>query len=321
MQISPYSDQNADEWDALIEHSPNATFLHTRRFLAYHKDRFSDTSTLLRNDKGKLVGVFPAAIDPQDDLCIVSHPGLTFGGLLHTGTLRGEQIILAFNALRRHYAGRGFKSLRYKTTPYIYHQVPAGDDLYALFRLGAIRHRCDLSCVIDLDLRPSASSRRKQSLKKAVRSGVTVTDGLSSLPDLWKIIEENLSLKIGEKPVHSLSEITQLHSLFPDNIRFLVGVLDGKIVAGLTLFISPMVTRTQYIASSSVGYDVNALDAVLEYAIQQASSEGRRYFDFGSSNRREGHELSANVYQFKVEFGGGGVAHEFYDLNLEAEST
>ncbi len=61
-----------------------ATFLHTRRFLAYHQDRFKDVSLLLANDKG-IVGLFPAALDPAEARTVVSHPGITYGGLLHSG--------------------------------------------------------------------------------------------------------------------------------------------------------------------------------------------------------------------------------------------
>jgi lipid II:glycine glycyltransferase (peptidoglycan interpeptide bridge formation enzyme) len=78
------------------------------------------------------------------------------------------------------------------------------------------------------------------------------------------------------------------------------------------------VTRSQYIASSAAGYDVSALDAVFEEAIRHAREAGRRYFDFGTSNRSGGRELSASLYEFKQEFGGGGVVHEQYDLELTA---
>jgi lipid II:glycine glycyltransferase (peptidoglycan interpeptide bridge formation enzyme) len=84
----------------------------------------------------------------------------------------------------------------------------------------------------------------------------------------------------------------------------------------LTLFSTPSVVKAQYIASSNVGYDVCALDAVFQHAIDQAVSDGKRYFDFGTSNRNEGKHLSASLYQFKHEFGGGGVAYEFYDVSL-----
>ena len=114
-----------------------ATFIHTRRFLAYHRDRFRDLSVLLKNEKDQVLGLLPAAIDQQDEHRVVSHPGITFGGVLHAGELYGEKMIEAIESLRSYYAGRGLRSLRYRAIPYIYDRTPSGDDLYALFRLGS----------------------------------------------------------------------------------------------------------------------------------------------------------------------------------------
>jgi len=55
-------------------------------------------------------------------------------------------MIESLGAAVAHYADQGFSALRYKAVPYIYQSTPGQDDLYALFRLGAARLRCDLSC-------------------------------------------------------------------------------------------------------------------------------------------------------------------------------
>ncbi len=182
----------------------------------------------------------------------------------------------------------------------------------------AVRTRCDLSCTIDLANRGERSSRRKRSFAKAVKAGVEVMDGAPYVDELWGVIAGNLERKLGERPVHTAEEIKHLHALFPDDITFVVGRLDGRTVAGVVLFSSAMVARTQYIASDATGYDVSALDAVLEHTIVLAREGGRRYFDFGTSNRSDGQHLSASLYQFKLDFGGGGVVHEYYDLELSA---
>jgi hypothetical protein len=316
MHISPYSQKDAERWDEFVSRAPMATFLHTRPFLGYHGPRFRDVSVLLQNQRLQVLALFPAAIDPAVAERVVSHPGITFGGLLHTGALHGERMIEALEVLKSYYRGQGFHFLRYKAVPYIYHQTPISDDLYALFRLDARRSRCDLSCAIDLANRGKTSSRRKRSVKKALSAGVQVAEDARFIDELWQVLEDNMQRKLGAKPAHTADEIRYLHSLFPENIRFLVGRLEGQTIAGVTLFSSRGVTRAQYIASSDVGYDVSALDLIFEHAITGARAEGRRYFDFGTSNRDEGRHLSASVYQFKTEFGGGGVAQECYDIDL-----
>lgn len=316
LALRPFEPCDAEEWDAFCEATHQATFLHTWRFLSYHGDRFQDRSLILE-EGGRLVGLFPAALHPSDDLCVVSHPGITFGGLLHTGGLRGERMILALSAISRHYAALGHAKLIYKAVPSFYHQAPAQDDLYALFRLSAMRTRCDLSSTIDLQRRVAVSERRRRSLKKAVKAGVETREGSELLPAMWEVVTDNLLRKHGNSPVHTLAEASLLLERFPENIRCVCGMLNDTVVAGVLVFATPTADHAQYIASSEVGYETSALDAVFEYCIATAIKEGKRWFDFGISTENAGMMLNDNLYRFKSEFGGGGFVHEFYEINLQ----
>jgi hypothetical protein len=318
MQLIPAADLDADQLDALVALSPMATFLHTRRFLSYHGSRFRDVSLAIVDELQHVLGLLPAAVDPGDERRIVSHPGLTYGGIVHDGRLRGERMIEALEAVRRHYAQQGFAAFRYKAVPAIYHRAPADDDLYALFRLGARRLRCDLSSTIDLAERRPPSERRRRSLKKARKAGLEIRQGAEFIPMLWAALEENLASRHGASPVHTAAEIARLHQLFPGEIAFVVALRDDKVEAGVVLFLTPRVSHAQYIASTSTGYQLSALDAVFEHCIAEAQARGARYFDFGTSNEQEGRTLNEGLYQFKTEFGGGGVAYETYELDLRA---
>lgn len=317
MLVATYHPELAQRWDEFCAHAPMATFLHTRRFLSHHGERFHDLSAVLHDDRGHLVGLFPAAEDPADSGRVVSHPGITFGGLIHDGRLVGTKAIAAMEALSRHYRELGYSEIRYKAVPHIYHVSPSCDDLYALFRLGAQRYRCDLSCAIDLTEEPRASSRRTRGRRKARKAGVEVRGGPETAELFWNILVDALGRKHGVRPVHSVEEIIRLHAMFPDNIEFITGFLAGEVVAGVVLFHSTRVTHAQYIASSASGEACGALDLLFHESITVARAVGRRYFDFGISNEREGWLLNDGLYAFKSEFGGGGVVHEFYGLSLE----
>ena len=288
----------------------------TRRYLSYHVDRFQDISLVIKDNKNKVVGLFPAAIYPANTLRVVSHPGLTYGGILHTGSLNGENMLLALVAVCVHYASLGMETLRYKSVPNIYHRIPSADDSYALFQLGATRYRCDLSCVIDLDNPTQPSQRRQRGLKKALKNGVQVKFGVEFAEQLWSVLEDNLKKKHGAKPVHTFEEIILIHSLFPENVEFAIALYNSQVVAGVVLFSTPTVLHTQYIASSATGYKLCALDAVIQSCINKAKSDRKRYFSFGTSNEEEGKYLNMGLYQFKSEFGASGLVHEFYEINL-----
>lgn len=316
ISVRPYESSHSNMWDDFCSKALQATLLHTRRFLSYHGDRFVDCSLIIEQE-GKCVGLFPAALSSSDTGCVISHPGITYGGILHQGTLRGQRMVDALTEIRCHFLARGLDKLTYKAVPTFYHSAPAQDDLYALFRLGAERTRCDLSSTIDLQNRLPLSERRRRSLKRAVKAGVEVVEGGEYLPHLWEVLAENLAIKHGAKSVHSLDEIVSLADRFPNHIRCICARHANKVVAGVLVFITQTVYHAQYIASSEIGYEVSALDLLFAHTIEVAGNQGRRWFDFGISNELQGTVLNDGLYRFKSEFGGGGTVHEFYDLKLK----
>ncbi len=218
------------------------------------------------------------------------------------------------------YRDMDLRYLRYKVVPYIYHVVPSTDDLYALFRLGAVRYRCDLSAAIDLDSRRKPSKLRLRDLGKARRSGVRVASGPRYLEPFWAVLEENLRVKYNTRPVHALEEITFLQSRFGEQIRCIVGIVGHRVVAGVVLFRTPRVAHVQYSASTAAGNSVGAPTAVMDYAMGKSTDLGARYFDFGHSNEQEGQVLNEGLYRFKTSLGAGGVAQEFYEMKLNTSS-
>lgn len=316
MVIQAFESSLSDDWDAFITQSFNGTFLHSRRFLSYHQDRFKDLSLLFRDSSDKIVALLPAAQSPHSESDVISHPGITYGGLITSDKCKGGEVVLALESASTHYKNRGYERLLYKAIPHIYHSIPAQDDLYALFKLNATRYRSDLSSSINLTNRGRISSRRKRSLKKAIKSGVDTSSSLEHLEALWTVVSKNLQDKYNKKPVHSLAEIRSLADLFPSNIEINVGIHKQQVIAGILLFKSSPVVHAQYIAASKLGQQLNALDLLFESSIANAKEEGYQYFDFGISNEEEGQVLNNGLYGFKSEFGAGGVTHDFYELTL-----
>ncbi len=314
LSIRTYTASDAERWDDFCTKASNATFLHTRRFLSYHGERFHDVSCIVESTK-EWLGILPAAVHPEHPECVVSHPGLTYGGLLHSGRLMGEDMLNALHTISKYYRQLGYQRLLYKPVPHIYQRSPAQDDLYALFRLDARRYRCDLSSTIDLRNRRSPTSRRIRSRRKASGAGVEICTDIGQLEAFWTILEANLLQRYQTRPAHTLAEIRELAQRFPEHITLTCANLANQVVAGTLLFHSPMVVHAQYIATSELGQKTCALDAVFENCISTTSSHAR-YFDFGISNEHEGQFLNTPLYNYKTEFGGGGVAYESYEINI-----
>lgn len=315
MQLRPYQPGDEPAWERLCAEAPNASFLHRRAFLSYHGDRFIDRSLVLL-DGERWLGVLPAAQHPATPEVVESHPGITYGGIVHDGALRGERLIEAMQLAALHYATLGHRQFRYKPLPHIYHQAPMQDDLYALFRLGAERVRCELSACIDLAHPLPASERRRRALAKARRAGLRCESGPVHAGALWRVLEDNLLRKHASRPVHSLAQIELLAARFPRQIGIHVVLSGEHVVAGVVSFVVGPVWHLQYIASSEAGQAVSALDALIVELLTQAREAGCRYFDFGTSNEDQGRVLNEGLYRFKCEFGAGGVACETYQIEL-----
>jgi hypothetical protein len=315
MRVRAFRDDEADRWDTLCAAAYGATFLHTRRYLSYHGNRFIDRS-LVVEDGARWLGVLPLAEDASDPALVVSHPGLTYGGMLHDGALRGEAMVQAMQLAADELRAQGHSRLLYKPVPHIYALAPAQDDLYALFRLQARCMRSDLSSCIDLAHRLPASERRRRALRKAHEAGLTIHQGCEQLARLWPVLEENLLRAHGQRPVHSLREIETLADRFPRLVRCLLASLDGQAVAGLVLYLSARVVHAQYIAASEQGQALHAPDLLFQRAIDDAQTLGARYFDFGVSTVEQGRVLNQGLHRFKSEFGAGGVVYEHYEVSL-----
>jgi hypothetical protein len=316
LRARPYASRDGQGWDDLVAASWNGTFLHTRRYLSCADERIVDASLVIEDAKGRLVGVLPAGIHASDPTMVESHPAVAYGGIVHRGQLTGEQMVAALESVVDRYYHDGWRTLRYKLVPHVYHRVPADDDLYALFRLQAFRSRCDVASVVDLRDRLPPSGRRERSRRKAERAGVQVERGAEHLDALWSVIAGRLADKFDTEPLHDAAALARVWTLFPERVECVVGLLDDTVVAGVVVFRTGRVDHAQYIGADDRGYRVAALDAVLSACLDDSEQRGVRYFSLGNSTVYGGRVFNEGLFSYKSGFGAGAVVHECYDVRL-----
>lgn len=311
MIVIRYEGSHEERWNAFVTASKNGTFLIHRRYMDYHQDRFVDHSVIVL-DAQRVVALLPAC--EQGD-AIVSHGGLTYGGLVLDSYATTPQTVAAFEAICRYYASRGFSHLVYKTIPHIYHAAPSEEDRYALFIMGAARWRVDVLSVIDVAARVPWQSRRRRRVRTARAAGAHVRLS-EDLRAFWEILEWNLLTVHERLPVHSLSEMKLLHSRFPNNI-VLHGCFDESgMIAGALIYLARSVAHVQYIASNPTGRTVGAVDLLVQHLVESAYA-GIRYVDLGISNEQEGHVLNSGLIAHKEGFGARSIVHEFFKVGFE----
>lgn len=321
MEVISYTDVDAQRWDEFCDKSSSATLLHTRKFLSYHGGRFKDASLLIVNEKGDVSGLFPAAIDPQKRGRIISHPGITFGGLLYSGRKGVSYVYAMLEAIIDWYRALGLSELIYKTTPIHLQKEQSPIDQYILWRLGATLYRRDIWNVIPLTAKRSLSKGRKWAINKALKNNISVFEAIdeAGYRIFHDMLVENLEKRHGVRPVHSYQEMILISRMFPEQIKlWLAHDSEGRICAGTWTFnYEGCALHTQYIASTEYGRNIFAVDMLLEYLLKKAEKDGGRYFSFGASSENNGLVVNEGLFEFKAGFGVGVGIHDFYKLNLQ----
>lgn len=310
--IVRYTSPMQQAWDGFVMQSRQPLFLFCRDYMEYHADRFPDHS-LLCYYGDKLTAVLPAHLSAD---VFASHNGLTFGGFL-SGTELTAQAMLELFAAVKAYLQKNTQAHRwcYRPIPYIYTRYPAEEDLYALFRMGAVLRQRKVSSVIQQADALPFSTLRKRKVKKASKENYLVLqdDGWAAF---WDVLQENLRERHQAVPVHSLNEILLLHSRFPQNI-VLYRVVDaaGQTVAGTVLYISECALHVQYIASTSDGRMNGAVDLLFDHLIHEIYPQ-KKYFDLGTSVEQGGWFLNEGLIFQKEGMGGRAVVYDMYELDL-----
>ena len=237
IRVERYEPKHKICWDEFVRQSKNGVFLFYRDYLEYHADRFSDFS-LLFFQKDQLVALMPA--NHVDDT-VVSHGGLTFGGIISGAQMTTMLMLGVFAAMLRELRLQGVTKLIYKLIPHIYHSAPAEEDLYALFLQNARLFRRDVSSTIARGRTPvHRGARGGPSESKVARRNCRADIGFSPVHGDCRCRPQGT---LRHQPVHTAAEIQLLAGRFPENIKLFAASRDGKMLAGVIVYESANVAH------------------------------------------------------------------------------
>jgi hypothetical protein len=310
--IKKYAVENKEKWNAFIADAKNGHFMFDRNYMDYHSDRFIDFS-LLFYEKDKLLAVMPASRNEQDQL--VSHGGLTFGGIISSKSMTTPKMMHLFQELISFLKQEGIKKVLYKAIPYIYTNIPSQEDLYVLSSFNSRLVRRDVSSSIYLKEKIKFSKGRTYAVKKAKKNHIEVRETMD-YETFMGILQGVLRTKYQKKPTHSTEEIILLAKRFRDRIKLFGAFQKDMMIAGVIVYENRNVAHTQYIAATDEGKQTGAVDLIIEHSIQEYSSS-KEYFDFGISTEQNGTYLNVGLINQKEMFGARAVVHDFYELLLD----
>lgn len=309
--VKVYDDNDHQIWNDFIAKAKNATFLFHRNFMEYHQDRFEDFSLLVFEDQ-KLKAVLPANKRDND---IYSHQGLTYGGLVFSSKLKAENVELILDEILYFLKENRINTFYYKPIPAFYLSEGNNDIDFFLFKRGAILERKEMNLAINMEFPLHISKSKLKHFKRIENLNLIEEEDFQPFWD--KVLAPRLLDKYNAKPVHTREEITFLKEQFPKNIRQYSAYQNDQIIAGITIFETENVVKSQYGATSKKGEGVRALDFLFINLIEMYKRKGKHFFDMGIVNEDDNIGYHPGLLKQKEELGCTIYNQDFYKIEIK----
>lgn len=310
--VKPYRESDYANWNTFIGQAKNATFLFHRDFMEYHKDRFEDFSLMVFEDE-KLVAVLPA--NRVGDI-VYSHQGLTYGGLVYSPKLSGEKVENILDSILSFFKENEVQSFFFKSIPLFYTSKGNAEIDFFMMKKGAFLDKKEMNLGINLAMPLTISKSKLKHFRKIEKLDLEMVEE-QQLESFWELVlEPRLLEKYNATPVHTLQEITLLKEKFPENIKQFSVYFEDVIIAGITVFETETVVKSQYGATIKKGEELRALDFLFINLIQKFKSEGKLFFDMGIVNEDNEKGYHAGLLKQKEELGCSVYSQDFYKMNF-----
>ncbi len=311
--IKIYDQNDYQLWNNFIAAAKNATFLFHRDFMEYHKDRFEDFSLLIFEDE-KLKAVLPAN---KKEKSVHSHQGLTYGGLIFSSKLKAEKAENILDEVLSFLKENQIETFHYKPIPDFYFSKGNREMDFFLFKRNAIPERKEMNLAVNLQIPLKISKSKMKHFRRIENLDLDIVEENDFQPFWEQILEPRLLEKFNSKPVHSKEEIALLKQNFPQNIRQYSVYQNDEIIAGITIFETENVIKSQYGATSKKGEEVRALDFLFINLIHKYKRKGKHFFDMGIVNEDNESGYHSGLLKQKEELGCSVYNQDFYKIDLK----
>ena len=315
-----YINQNESRWDQFVSSGNNGTLFHLRKFLNYHpKDRFQDHSILIEK-KQNLFSVLPAAeLIVDGKRILVSHPGSTVGSFVVPENLSIADAMSMSEALVTYVKENKFSGIRITLPPTLYQRRLSNYMDFSFFKQGFTYSKRDVTSILFLeDSLYKNLAKFKSSHLRAVRNdqekGVNVRQS-NDFDSFYHILEQNLKIRHGVSPTHTLAELKNIHALFPDRVNLFAAFVKDVMVAGVVNFVvNDHVVLSFYISHDEAYQEFRAVNLLFYSIFDWAIQQGFKIYDFGTFTVNE--EPNMGLGRFKENFGASGIFRDTIELKL-----
>ena len=318
IKIKKFSKNNYDTWDSFVLKSNNGTLFHLRKFLSYHpEDRFKDHSLEIYK-KNTLLSVFPAAdIIINDKKLLASHPGSSYGSFISKEELSIKDAMEIVSKLIDYSSKKGFEGIQL-TIPPGFHSNRASNYIeYSLLFNGFDYFRRDVTSILTIEssedkilnkFKPSHQRALRKSIKLGVKTRVT-----DKVDEFFSILKNNLKIRHGVNPTHSLKELKSLIELFPDSINIFGAFYEKKMIAGvLNIVVKEGVALAFYISHKEGFQELRPLNLLFFDIFKWSLKNNIKVYDFGTFTDKG--IANMGLGRFKESFGASGVFRDSFKI-------
>ncbi|MBW1656537.1 FemAB family protein [Flavobacterium quisquiliarum] len=311
--IKIYNQNDFSIWNNFVDQAKNATFLFHRDFMEYHKDRFEDFSLLVFEEE-KLRAILPAN---KNGNTVYSHQGLTYGGLVFSSKLNGEKVESILDDILLFLKENKIETFYYKPIPDFYLLEGNAAMEFFLLKRGAVLERKEMNLAVNLSTELKISKSKLKHFRRIENLDLHIVEEEGFNPFWENILQPRLLEKFCVKPVHSEAEISYLKANFPLNIRQFSAYTNDEIIAGITIFETRNVVKSQYGATSKKGEKFRALDFLFINLIQKYKEDGKIFFDMGIVDENNLSGYNEGLLKQKEELGCSIYSQDFYKIDFK----
>jgi len=311
IKIIKFSKNNYTNWDSFVLKANNGTLFHLRKFLSYHpENRFKDHSLEIYK-KNTLFSVFPAAdITINDKKMLVSHPGSSYGSFISKDELSIKDAMEMVSTLIDYSSKMGFDGIQL-TIPPIFHSKRVSNYIeYSLLFNGFDYFRREVTSTLVIEnsedkILNKFKSSHQRALRKSKKLGVK-TKITERVDEFFSMLKNNLKIRHGVDPTHSLEELKSLIKLFPDSINIFGAFYDNQMIAGvLNIVVKEGVALAFYISHKEDFQELRPLNLLFFDIFKWCLKNNIKVYDFGTFT--DNGIANMGLGRFKESFGASGV--------------
>lgn len=315
VNVFRYTRERRQDWDRLVQQSINGHFQHLRSYMEYHH-LFSDHSLMVEWE-GTLVCAMPAH---EIGNILYAHQGLTFGGFILYPKLSYSQVYSIVAAILEFAHSAGYDEVVVKTIPSIYTTSSQGILEHAYFILEAELISREFISAISLPMDTATWEHGKRwGLHKAQKSGLKIEEHFC-FKEFWEqVLVPNLWANFSASPVHNVEKISALAKNNLGHIRQFNVYNESELLAGMTIFETEQVIRTQYISATPKGKSLHALDLMI-YFLGTEIFPHKKFIDIGTSHESQGRKLKHSLLKWKESYGALPYVQDTYKISTSGYS-